>query len=99
MSEFDLRSAFPLSDKSFVERGHRYICRLSEVSDLRPDQDRLSWYLVFEEDKPNPSLRKLEVVTTATHLLQSGFGDDLPDRISEWLLSDEQDGRVEWLDY
>ena len=100
MPDYDLRSAFPLNDKQFVAHHQRWICRLAEVSDLRPGADRLSWYLVFEPAGPESgSVRKLEVVTTATHLLQAGFGDDLADRISEWLLSEEQDGRVEWLDY
>lgn len=102
MSEYDLRSAFPLPDKTFVVSGVRWICRLVEVSDLRPDADRLSWYLVFEPEAPShdsPPVRKLEIVTSATHLLESGWGDDLPDRIVEWLLTGERDGREEWLDY
>jgi len=103
MSEFDLRSAFPLKDKTFVTSNVRWICRLAEVSDLRPDADRLSWYLVFEpEPGPShnaPAVRKLEIVTSATHLLEAGWGQDLPDRIVEWLLTGEQDGRREWLDY
>lgn len=103
MSEFDLRSAFPLSDKEFVTHGARWICRLAEVSDLRPQADRLSWYLVFEKQNLAPGevprTRKLEIVTTAMHLLESGFRDDLADRIVEWLLSEEDDGRLEWLDY
>lgn len=103
MSEYDLRSAFPLNDATFVVHEQRWICRLAEVSDQRPEQDRLSWYLVFE---PAPDgkrhvmrPRKLEVVTTASHLLEAGFADDLEDRISEWLMTDEEDGRQEWLDY
>lgn len=103
MSEYDLRSAFPLSDKEFVAHGVRWICRLAEVSDLRPDRDRLSWYLVFQNENRSPGqalqTRKLEIVTTATHLLEAGFPDDLSDRIAEWLLANETDGRVEWLDY
>ncbi|HZQ51371.1 MAG TPA: hypothetical protein VFB14_04190 [Bryobacteraceae bacterium] len=100
MPDYDLRSAFPLNDKQFVAHHRRWICRLAEVSDLRPGADRLSWYLVFEPAEPGSEpVRKLEVVTTATHLLQAGFPDDLTDRLSEWLLGDEQDGRVEWLDY
>jgi hypothetical protein len=102
MSEYDLRSAFPLNDKTFVVHDVRWICRLAEVSDLRPSADRLSWYLVFEPAESTsaaPPLRKLEVVTSATHLLESGWGQDLPDRIVEWLLTGEQDGRQEWLDY
>jgi hypothetical protein len=103
MSEYDLRSAFPLSDEEFVTRGVSWTCRLAEVSDLRPSDDRLSWYLVFQNEMRSPGealqTRKLEIVTTATHLLESGFRDDLSDRIVEWLLTDEIDGRVEWLDY
>ncbi|MBV8550097.1 MAG: hypothetical protein JOY54_02275 [Acidobacteriaceae bacterium] len=98
-----MRSAFPLKDKHFVVHGVRWICRLAEVSDLRPAADRLSWYLVFEPENgaaraAHPD-RKLEIVTTATHLLESGFGVDLSDRLVEWLLSGEQDGRQEWVDY
>lgn len=103
MPEYDLRSAFPLSDRTFVVSDVRWICRLAEVSDLRPDADRLSWYLVFEPapdtHNPLPPVRKLEIVTSATHLLESGWGEDLPDRIVEWLFTGEQDGRQEWLDY
>jgi hypothetical protein len=104
MSEYDLRSAFPLNDATFVVHGRRWICRLAEVSDQRPEEDRLSWYLVFEaaakgERRDGVPLRKLEVVTSAAHLLENGFGDDLADRISEWLMRDEESGRLEWLDY
>jgi hypothetical protein len=103
MSEYDLRSSFPLGDKSFVAHGVRWTCRLAEVSDLRPGADRLSWYLVFEpESRPSNNarpVRKLEIVTSATHLLESGWGEDLPDRLVEWLLTDEQEGRQEWPDY
>ena len=84
-------------------RGVRWKCELAEVSDLRPGADRLSWYLVFEAEQATPSprsqpLRKLEVVTSADHLLRNGWGEDLEERLIEWLLSDEQDGRQEWLD-
>lgn len=103
MSEYDLRSSFPLHDKSFVAHGVRWICRLAEVSDLRPGADRLSWYLVFEPEAPSshnaPPVRKLEIVTSATHLLEAGWAQDLPDRLVEWLLTNEQDGRLEWPDY
>lgn len=103
MSAYDLRSAFPLNDATFVAHNQRWICRLAEVSDLRPDQDRLSWYLVFEPiangHRQAMRPRKLEIVTSAGHLLESGFADDLTDRLSEWLLTDEDDGRREWLDY
>jgi hypothetical protein len=101
MSEYDLRSAFPLHDKAFVVSGMHWVCRLAEVSDLRPEADRLSWYLVFEPESVHDAipLRKLEIITSATHLLESGWGADLPDRIVEWLLTGEADGRQEWLDY
>lgn len=100
MSEYDLRSAFPLGDATFVVHERRWICRLAEVSDGRPEQDRLSWYLVFEPaDRSAAALRKLEIVTSASHLLENGFGEDLEDRLSEWLMTEEQDGRREWLDY
>ena len=103
MSEYDLRSAFPLNGKDFLVENQRWICRLAEVSDLRPGADRVSWYLVFEPDsRPGGTagkgeIRKLEIVTSATHLLQAGWGNDLAERLIEWLLSGEQDGRQEWL--
>ncbi len=101
MSEYDLRSAFPLSGKEFAARGTKWRCELAEVSDLRPERDRLSWYLVFQGGggRQPATTRKLEIVTSATHLLQAGFPEDLDDRLVEWLLTDEQDGRLEWLDY
>ncbi len=104
MSIYDLRQVFPLSDREFSSPDGVLICRLAEVSDLRPGADRLSWYLVFEpKQAPSkhamPSLRKLEVVTSADHLIQSGFPPDLETRLENWLLSGEQDGRLEWLDY
>ena len=74
-----------------------------EVSDQRPDADRLSWYLVFQTDRGSagkpPETRKLEIVTSATRLLETGFPEDLDDRLVEWLFTEEQDGRREWLDY
>src|SRR5689334_11207368 len=101
MPEFDLRSAFPLSDSEFVVHGRHWICRLAEVSDQRPGADRLSWYLVFESanagNNQPEQIRKLEIVTPASRVLKTGWGGDLPDRLVEWLMSDEQDGRVEWL--
>lgn len=100
MPEYDLRSAFPLNDATFVVHERRWVCRLVEVSDARPERDRLSWYLVFEPgDRSAAVRRKLEIVTSAAHLLENGFGEDLEDRLSEWLMSDEEDGRREWLDY
>jgi len=103
MLEYDLRSAFPLNDKDFVVHGTSWKCRLAEVSDQRPEADRLSWYLVFQPEHLAPGkpleTRKLEIVTSATRLLESGFPEDLDDRVLEWLLTGEQDGRREWLDY
>ncbi|MGH9584266.1 MAG: hypothetical protein ACRD4O_15180 [Bryobacteraceae bacterium] len=103
MSAYDLRAAFPLSDSTFVVHERRWICRLAEVSDQRPDRDRLAWYLVFESADTaahdHSARRNLEVITSASHLLEAGFGEDLTDRISEWLMTDEEDGRREWLDY
>jgi hypothetical protein len=32
-------------------------------------------------------------------LLEAGFPEDLEDRLVEWLFTNEQDGRQEWLDY
>jgi hypothetical protein len=99
MLEYDLRSAFPLNDKDFALHGTTWKCRLAEVSDQRPEADRLAWYLVFQTDHRPPETRKLEIVTSATRLLESGFPEDLDDRVLEWLLTGEQDGRREWLDY
>ncbi len=104
MSIYDLRSKFPLLEREFGSPSGIWIARLAEVSDLRPDADRLSWYLAFErrkrrEDHDAPTIRKLEIVTSADHLLQTGFPSDLESRIESWILSDEEDGRVEWLDY
>lgn len=103
MSEYDLRAAFPLNEKEFVVHGATWTCRLAEVSDQRPEADRLSWYVVFDpaplSHGPAPSIRKLEIVTSAERLLEKGFPEDLDDRVVEWLLTDEQNGRREWLDY
>ncbi|HEY7303935.1 MAG TPA: hypothetical protein VH601_07475 [Bryobacteraceae bacterium] len=103
MPEYDLRSAFPLNDKDFVVHGATWTCHLAEVSDQRPQADRLSWYLVFQTDHRPPGksveTRKLEIVTSATRLLDSGFPEDFDDRLVEWLFTGEQDGRQEWLDY
>ena len=100
MSEYDLRSAFPLSNKELLVRGKRWICRLAEVSDQRPDVDRLCWYLVFDREPGGEAepeeIRKLEIVTPATQILEHGWSDNLPGRLVEWLITDEQDGRVEW---
>lgn len=102
MSEYDLRSAFPLNDKDFVVNETTWTCHLAEVSDQRPGLDRLSWYLVFQTDHRPPGkplqTRKLEIVTEATRLLETGFPEDLADRLVEWLFTRDQDGRLEWLD-
>ncbi len=103
MCKYELRSAFPLPNAEIVVGKGRWICRLAEVSDLRPESDRLSWYLVFEREGlsvRNPEhFRKLEIVTTANEILAKGWPDDLKLRLTEWLRSGEQDGRVEWLDW
>jgi LAS superfamily LD-carboxypeptidase LdcB len=103
MPEYDLRSAFPLNNKDFVVNNTTWTCHLAEVSDQRPDADRLSWYLVFQTEHRTPGkaldTRKLEIVTSATRLLEAGFPEDLEDRLVEWLFTNEQDGRQEWLDY
>ena len=101
MSAYQLRSAFPANGKEYRVGGNRWICELEEVSDLRPDADRLSWYLVFHRSgaKPEPDegLRKLEIVTTASGILQHGWRPDLDDRITEWLSEGGDDDRLEWL--
>jgi len=93
MSELDLRPAFPLNDQVFEVGGTRWICRLAEVSDQRPELDRLSWYLVFDSGK---QIRKLEIVTPATKILRDQWPESLPESLVEWLMTDEQDSRVEW---
>ena len=101
MSVYELRSAFPLSNAEIVAGQERWICRLAEVSDLRPESDRLSWYLVFEREglSHNPEhFRKLEIVTTADATLANGWLHDTRRRLTEWLRSAEQDGRLEWLE-
>lgn len=104
MSIYDLRSLFPLGEREFPVGTQSWICRLVEVSDKRPDEDRLTWYLVFElgqgkTGREENLFRNLEIVTTADHLIANGFGADLNSRIENWIGGDEQDGRVEWLDY
>ena len=102
MSAYDLRSLFPFKDQLFTASGGYWTCRLAEVSDLRPEADRLSWYLVFEQnsvtanDTPS-ALRKLEIVTSAKQVAEHGFKDDLRGRLAKWLESGESEGRVEWL--
>jgi hypothetical protein len=102
MSDRDLRIIFPLKDVAFQTSSGEWLCRLAEVSDLRPQADRLSWYLVFERDSNNeddrPSgLRKLEIVTSAKQILEHGFGKDLQARLQRWLDQNEDEARVEWL--
>lgn len=102
MSAYDLRPLFPLKDHLFTASSGYWLCRLAEVSDLRPQADRLSWYLVFEQDSNQAnddpsSIRKLEIVTSAKQILEHGFGEDLRSRLAKWLDTNEDDGRVEWL--
>ena len=102
MAAYDLRTLFPLKDQLFTASSGYWLCRLAEVSDLRPQADRLSWYLIFEQDSSRtndtPSrIRKLEIVTSAKQVLEHGFGEDLRSRLAKWLESKEDDGRVEWL--
>lgn len=103
MSIYDLRSLFPYSNAEFATPEGAWICRLAEVSDSRPDADRLSWYIVFEHGKgwsgPRIGLRKLEVVTSAEHLIANGFPAETEGRIADWLAGPEQDGRLEWLEF
>lgn len=104
MPAYDLRAAFPLRNHEFTIGDHKWICKLAEVSDLRPAADLLSWYLVFEpagrRDAHAPQAdRKLEIVTSADHLIKTGFGADLGERIEQWLITGEEDGRREWIDY
>ena len=104
MSAYDLRSVFPLREREFGSPEGIWVCRLAEVSDLRPGEDRLIWFLVFErkptrEHHSDPIIRKFEMVTTANHLLENDFPPDLEPRLENWILSGEQDGRAEWLDY
>ena len=102
MSAYDLRTRFPLKDQMFTASSGYWLCRLAEVSDLRPQADRLSWYVIFEQDSSTAndvpsSIRKLEVVTSAKQVLNHGFGEDLRSRLAKWLETNEGDGRVEWL--
>lgn len=102
MSAYDLRTLFPLKDHLLTASTGYWLCRLAEVSDLRPQADRLSWYLIFEQDaskeEDTPShIRKLEIVTSAKQILDHGFGDDLRSRLTQWLDTNADDGRVQWL--
>lgn len=100
MSVYDLRSLFPYSGAEFKTPSGPWLCRLAEVSDLRPDQDQLSWYLVFEAapawSGPRPGFRKLELVTTAEKLTHDGFPPEAESRIASWLEGDEDDARLDW---
>jgi hypothetical protein len=103
MTVYDLRSLFPYGSAEFASPEGVWLCRLAEVSDQRPDADRLSWYLVFEHGGGGHATRlgprKLEIVTTAEHLIQNGFPPETESRLAEWVSSLEQDGRLEWLDF
>jgi hypothetical protein len=98
MSIYDLRDAFPYKGKEFSSSGNHWTCQLAEVSDLRPETDRLSWYLVFEPaGNTQAVIRKLELVTPGDKIAAEGFAPDLSKKIEDWLASGEQDGRVELL--
>lgn len=103
MSVYDLRSLFPYATTEFATPQGSWICRLAEVSDLRPDRDQLSWYLVFEHGAgwrgPRPGPRKLEVVTTAEHLISNGFPPETESRLSAWLEGGDEEGRLEWREF
>ncbi len=103
MSVYDLRSLFPYILSEFTTPQGSWICHLAEVSDLRPAIDQLSWYLVFEHGPgwrgPRQGPRKLEVVTSAEHLIANGFPADSEERLTNWLSGPDQDGRLEWLDF
>ena len=98
MSIYDLRTLFPYNGYEFSLPSGSWICRLAEVSDSRPEADRLSWYLVFEpvRDARAP-VRKLEIVTTPSQATSHGFGADAEDRLKKWLASNQESGREEWL--
>jgi hypothetical protein len=102
MSQYDLRSLFPYSNAEFGTPEGAWVCRLAEVSDQRPDADRLSWYLVFEHGEgwhgPRAAPRKLEIVTTANRLIANGFPPEAETRIANWLAGQEQEARLEWLE-
>ena len=104
MSENDLRSIFPLNETELTSKNGAWHCSLIEVSDLRPGLDRLAWYLAFrpiDDDntkQPSAGTRKLEIVTSA-NVMKRGFGADLSERLRQWLITNEEDGRREWLDY
>ncbi len=102
MSEYDLRSAFPLNNHEFTAQDQYWICRLVEVSDMRPESDRLSWYLLFQQSPPKQpgteeSARRLEIVTDANRVLHDHWRPDLAQRITDWLETGGEDDRVEWL--
>jgi hypothetical protein len=103
MSVYDLRSLFPYNGFEFPAGQQSWICRLAEVSDLRPDSDQFSWYLVFEPGEnwtgARPGPRKLEIVTSAKHLLEAGFPPEAEERLANWISGSEQDGRLEWREF
>ncbi len=98
MAEYDLRKAFPINGKGFRAGEEEWVCHLAEVSDLRPEQEELSWYLVFERQKDKAgdeeNHRKLELVT-GPEVIEKGWRDGLEGRVNEWLASGEEDGRVD----
>ena len=99
---YELRTLFPFNEHDFKTPHGSWQCRLAEVSDLRPQNDRLAWYLAFRSGRGGhgePKKRNLEVLTSAGHLSNNGFGADVESRITEWLNTNEEDGRREWLDY
>ena len=93
---YELRTLFPFNEHDFKTPYGSWQCRLAEVSDLRPQNDRLAWYLAFRsglEGHGEPKKRNLEVLTSAGHLSNNGFGADVESRITEWLNTNEEDGR------
>jgi hypothetical protein len=101
VSEYDLRTAFPLNGKEFTINGEVWICELVEVSDLGSDPDRLSWYLIFRapprKHGNTERIRRLEIVTSADVASHKSWKPDLAQRVSTWLLEGGEDDRVEWL--
>ncbi len=98
MSIYDLRDIFPFKGQEFSNSSGNWVCHLAEVSDSRPDNDRLSWYLVFEPIRNSgASMRKLELVTPGTGTTAQSFSPELKIQMENWLASGEQDGRMELL--
>jgi hypothetical protein len=97
MSETDLRPLFPLNDAEFPLGKEHWVCHLIEVSDQRPDVNRLSWFLAFHPNnvgRNNTDTRKLEIVTNATEVLETGWPADLRGKLESWLTTGEDDGRL-----